>query len=129
MTLSMETLREIDIFLEEFYPQSQTAGRELARALPEKSQIRNLETLVISTRRFSEIKNFIKNQAGKEKEANPQWRRVAPNLLKQLEELENQAATLSGGDPGRTLAIKLHLARGWVKQVVANYLFALLGQN
>lgn len=128
MPLPMETLKKIDVFLEEYYPQAQVAGRVLAGALPEKSQIRNLETLVISTRRFSEIKNFIKNQAGKERDANGPWKQVAPQLLEQLEELESQAATLSGNDPNTALAVKLHLARGWAKQVVANYLFSLIEQ-
>lgn len=127
MPLNQQLLQTIDIFLEDYFARSQETGRLLAQHLPDKSQIRKLETLILSTSRFSEIKNFIKNQAGKERDQDNKWRRVAPRLLRQLDELEAQAHALGGGDPATILAVKLQLARGWAKQVVAHYLFELSG--
>ncbi|MBW1987365.1 MAG: hypothetical protein JRI50_09120 [Deltaproteobacteria bacterium] len=123
-TLDSSTLKQVDIFLENCYSQSIEAGKELAKVGLKKSQINGLQTLVNSTRRFSEIFNFIKSQAGKERAKKEQWRKVADRLLSQLEALEQQAHQLGKGDPGKTLDIKLRLARGWAKQVVAHYLWA-----
>ncbi|MEW6296030.1 MAG: hypothetical protein AB1467_07150 [Candidatus Diapherotrites archaeon] len=91
--------------------------------LVKKSQIRNLETLVASTTRFSEIINFVKNQAGKESGHEKKWRKVAPIILGQLDELEAKAHALGQGDNTIIMDIKLRLARGWTKQVVAHYLY------
>ncbi len=124
--LAPELLRKIDLILEEFYPESVKAGEKMAKLGLHTSQIRGLQTLITSTSRFSEIINYIKNQAGKEKPGKskrPQWREVAPVLLEQLEFLEAEAGKLGQGDPAMILAVKLKLARVWAKQVTAHYLF------
>ncbi len=119
--LAPEILREIDLILEEHYPKSVNAGNNMAEVRLRNAQIRGLETLITSTSRFSEVINYIKNQAGKDKRG--QWSRVAPELLVQLEFLEAEAGKLGRGDPARTLAVKMKLARGWAKQVTTHYLF------
>ncbi len=121
--LKPEILREIDLYLEDFYPNSVNAGNQMASADLRMAQIRGLETLVTSVTRFSEIINYIKNQTGKDKKNT--WVQVGSLLLSQLEQLENKAGEMGNGDPVVTLEIKMKLARGWAKQVVAHYLYSV----
>lgn len=115
--------KSIDLFLEDFYPQSKLAGQELKQARMDHTQVRGLENLVVSTRRFSEILNYIKNQAGKSSNAAKKWQKVAGLLLNQLATLENKGKELGDEDPELIMESKLRLARGWIKQVVSQYLF------
>lgn len=121
--LTPEAIRAIDLALEEYYKQSIFAGRELARVRLKNAQIRGLENLIASTRRFSEIVNYIKNQAGKERGGTAQWREIAKTLLDQLGDLERTAGDIAGDDAALKLAVKLRLARGWCRQVVAHFLY------
>ncbi|MDM8539430.1 hypothetical protein QUF70_21965 [Desulfobacterales bacterium HSG17] len=116
--------REIDLFLEEIYDDSKKAGEEMAEVGLGKAQIRGLETMILSTTRFSEIMNYIKNQAGKDNKM--KWAIVAPGLIKRLEKLEEKAEELGKNDPSLCLAIKMKLARGWEKQVISHCLYQLL---
>ncbi len=122
--LEHNQLKGIDLYLEEIYENSITAGNEMVAAALRNAQIRGLETLVTSTGRFSEIINYIKNQTGKDRRNS--WVRVGPLLLEQLGALEEKARELGGNDAGQVLEIKLRLARGWAKQVVAHYLYSAL---
>ncbi len=115
--------RDIDLFLEDFYGEAQKLGTGASRANMKIAQMRGLENLVVSTRRFSEIANYIKNQAGRQTRATAVWRNVAGEFLRQLDRLENKARQLGGDDAEMVLDAKLRLARGWIKQVVAHYLF------
>jgi len=123
--------RAADAYLEEFYEsgRSRQEGEEMARVNLTKAQVRGFETLAKSTPRFSEIINYIKNQAGKEARGKDQWVRVAPGLLSQLEDIEAKAKELGEGDPEKTLLLKLKLARGWAGQVVTHYLFSKAQQE
>ncbi|WP_156915848.1 hypothetical protein [Desulfatirhabdium butyrativorans] len=120
--LTPEMLHRLDVILEDFYPKSRETGEKLAQIRMEKSQVRGLENMVVSTSRFSEILNFIKNQAGKERKDN-KWRKAAEQMLTQLGQLEEAAANLVPDDPGRRLEVKMRLARGWIRQLVPAYLF------
>jgi archaellum component FlaC len=126
--LSLETLNAINFQLEALYDSKKTIniGQKMADIKSNtqrfNTQIRNLENLVMSTKRFSEIINFIKNQTGKDK--NGQWPLIADTLLHQLEELEDKAKEIGKDNPNITFEVKKHLARGWVKQIVAHYFFA-----
>lgn len=119
--LTPGNLRAIDLVLENIYPESIKAGKQLVGVGLKTTQIRGLENIVTSTSRFSEVMNFIKNQAGKERKK--QWAEVAPDLLKQLEALEQQAWEMSGENAALCLEIKIRLARGWAKQVVTHFLY------
>ncbi len=121
--LGRETLKEIDLYLEEFYPKSIGAGNAMASADLGNAQVRGLETLITSAGRFSEIVNYIKNQTGKDKKG--KWLQIGTLLLGQLEQLENKANEIGRKDPATTLEIKMKLARGWAKQVVAHYLYLM----
>ncbi len=76
----------------------------------------------MSTRRFSEIINYIKRQTGKDKDV--MWIQIAETLLDQLEKLEQIAKEIGQGDAGIIIEVKKNLAKGWVKQIVAHYMFA-----
>ena len=122
--LSLETLNAINLQLEALYDSKKTIniGQKMADVELKSSQIRNLENLVMSTKRFSEIINFIKNQTGKDKKG--KWLLIADTLLHQLEELEDKAKEIGKDNPGIIFEVKKRLARGWVKQIVAHYFFA-----
>ena len=121
--LDVEVSRKIDDCLEEIYPDSMIAGNKMAYLDFTNSQIRGLETVVASVTRFSEIVNYVKNQAGKDKRG--RWPDAAPLLLEQLESLESKAREIAGNGPEIVLDVKMRLARGWAKQVVAHCLYAL----
>lgn len=113
--------REMDLFLEEIYGDSKSAGQGMADVNLGKSQVRGFESMLTSTSRFSEIINYIKNQAGKDTKG--AWSSVAKGLLDQLERLENKAEALGKDDPSLILQIKIKLVRGWGKQVIAHCLY------
>lgn len=124
-TLTNDMYRKIDQHLESIYENSVAlAGRIVQAGLDTKSQIRGFETLVNSTSRFSEIKNFIKNQAGKEGKQSGAWRQIAGEMLAHLDSLEAEAANIVGNNLEQSMEAKLRLARGWSKQVLCHYLYA-----
>lgn len=126
--LSRKTLNEIDLFLEDFYPKSRDAGIQLAECGMKNNQVRGLENIIVSTTRFSEILNYVKNQAGKEKNDN-QWRTVAPTILAQFDELEEKAFQMADENASERLQIKLQLVKGWARQMVAHYLYEKLSKG
>jgi len=122
--LDRKVYKEIDLCLERIYPASIIlAEKVVAAGLDNKSQLRGFETLINATTRFSEIQNYIKNQAGKENNAAAKWRLVSPMMLVQLDSLETEAHRIAGSDPQQILDVKLRLARGWAKQVVCHFLY------
>jgi hypothetical protein len=120
--ITHEVSREIDIFLEGFYEKSIAAAKQMVKCNLEKTQARSLETLTLTTSRFSEIINYVKRQIGKETK-NKQWQEFGPELLTQLDTLEHKAEELGQGDARSCLDIKLQLARGWSTQVICHYLY------
>lgn len=118
--LDRDKLQEIDRFLEEYYEKGATREAAAKMVKLKKTQVRGLENLLVSATRFSEIINYIKNQAGKGRE---EWQSVAPELLKQLSEIESKAQEMFPDDPEQRLLVKLKLARGWGRQIVAHYLY------
>ena len=87
------------------------------------TQVRNLQQIVCSAARFSDIENFIKSQMGREHGKSQGWRQVGRTCLDQLEQLRCQADQSAQGSPEVALTIRLRLARGWVRSVVSQYLF------
>jgi hypothetical protein len=121
-TLRPEISKEIDIFLEEFYPKSKIAGEEMVRARLSRSQLRGLENIIASTTRFSEIINYIKNQTGKDKQK--EWTQVASLLLDQLDKIAAKSHEISRDNVSLLLDVKMKLARSWARQVITHYLYA-----
>ena len=124
--LSADLLKKIDVHLEGLYESLETRkiGAQMAKENLLNNQVRGLENLVVSTRRFSEIVNYVKVQTGKDKKG--QWKSVGPVLLGQLEKLEQDAKSMCSDDPEMLLEIKKRLARGWIKQIVAQYMYEKL---
>ena len=87
-----------------------------------RAQIRNLQQITCSATRFADIEDFVKNQMGKEKKEDPRWRILGDDVLAALEELRNKSEQLDP-DPANQMALRLRLARGWVRAVVSQYLY------
>ncbi|KPA19004.1 hypothetical protein MHK_000782 [Candidatus Magnetomorum sp. HK-1] len=127
LVLSSDILKRIDLYLEEIYEVDKKAEPEknIAKKMVDlklkTTQVRSLQTLANSASRFSEIINYIKNQAGKDN--NNQWIIVGPLLLNKLDLLEKEARNIAGNRFSEILEVKLRLARQWIKQVVVNYLY------
>lgn len=123
--LDSKKKREVDQFLEDYYDNSQYAAEKLIAGGLKNTQVRGLQNMVGSCTRFSEIINFIKNQTGKASSSDSIWRKenAGQFLLKQLDEIEQKAREIADGREEFLMEIKLRLARGWVNQVVAHYLY------
>jgi len=87
-----------------------------------RAQIRNLQQITCSAMRFADIEDFVKNQMGKEDKKNPKWRKLGDEVLRALEELRNTSQQFDT-DPVNQMALRLRLARGWVRAVVSQYLY------
>ena len=85
------------------------------------TQVRNLQQITCSATRFADIEDFVKNQMGKEK-TEPKWKKLGGDTLKQLDRLRNESQKLDT-DPANQMALRLRLARGWVRAVVSSYLY------
>lgn len=88
------------------------------------TQVRNLQQIVCSATRFSDIEDFIKNQMGKDTDLARKWREIGDDLLKQLRCLRDKASKMDSA-PETQLALRLRLARGWVRAVVSEYLYRI----
>ena len=90
-----------------------------------RAQIRNLENITCSAVRFADIEDFVKSQMGKERtdERNPpKWKALGGEVLQQLRQLRKKSEELDT-DPYIQMALRLRLARGWVRAVVSEYLY------
>ena len=86
------------------------------------TQVRNLQQITCSATRFADIEDFVKNQMGKEDNDKRQWRRLGDDVLQGLKELRDESYELNA-EPTNQMALRLRLARGWVRAVVSQYLY------
>ena len=86
------------------------------------TQVRNLQQTTCSATRFADVEDFVKNQMGKEDKKNRPWKAVGEDVLEALKELRTQSKQLDS-DPANQMALRLRLARGWVRAVVSEYLY------
>ena len=86
------------------------------------TQIRNLQQITCSATRFADIEDFVKNQMGKEDKKEKKWRVLGDTVLKELKQLRDKSCELDA-DPNNQMAVRLRLARGWVRAVVSQYLY------
>lgn len=124
--LSQGQLTAIDRALEEGYEEATGLAETMAGAFQSnnqsgKSQLRNFQNVVYSATRFSTIKNFVKNQMGKDRPNGP-WRQAGADILGALGRLEQVAEAIAGDGDGYGEAL-LRLARGWMQQVSAHCLY------
>ena len=88
-----------------------------------KTQVRNLQQIACSATRFADIEDFVKNQMQKEKEkGDSKWKAVGHEVLQQLSRLRIDSREMDHDDKNR-MALRLYLARGWVRAVVGQYLY------
>ena len=59
---------------------------------------------------------------GKEKIDERKWKKLGGEVLQQLRHLREKSEALDT-DPYNQMALRLHLARGWVRAVVSEYLY------
>lgn len=118
--------------LEDRYQRGKKTGIELANqwGSEKNSQIRNLENLIYTTGRYSEIYNFIENQTGKDK-AKKTWAISYENatlgawLIRELEDLAQAIDQEVASETSEfQYQARLEAAKGWAKQVVSSYLYA-----
>ena len=86
------------------------------------TQVRNLQRIVCSATRFADIEDFVKNQMGKEKTGASRWQKLGDEVLDGLRQLRHQSQELDD-DVANQMALRLHLARGWMRAVVGEYLY------
>ena len=128
-TLTIEQIRKADSYIDEHHGKFTQLGQELFGTFQyEKdknqlsTQIRNLQQIACSARRFADIEDFVKNQMGKEKGNSRKWRSVGPEVLQQLGDLR-QASQQADADEEQRFLLRLQYARGWVRAVVGEYLY------
>ena len=121
--LSTELIRKVDRYTDECHGTFTSLGRKFFRQFgaDNKTQIRNLQQIACSATRFADIEDFVKNQMGK---GNKNWKALGSDVLLQLEQLRNHSQALAH-DSADQLAVRLRLARGWVRAVVGEYLYQL----
>ena len=85
------------------------------------TQVRNLQQITCSATRFADIEDFVKNQMGK---GDKKWMEVGNDVLKQLSQLRDRSERIAEKADDR-MAVRLRLARGWVRAVVGEYLYRL----
>jgi len=78
------------------------------------TQVRNLQRIACSATRFADIEDFVKNQLGK---GDKHWRALGDDVLSQRSGWRDHSGKLDD-DPARQMALRLRLARGWVRAVV-----------
>ena len=136
--LSRELSGKVDDYLDN--QERQQAFAELGRSLYQvfgiersgrkrliSAQLRNLQQVVMSAERFSDIEIFIKSQMGKGNVTADKWMQVGQTALDQLGALREQglpAVAAAPSDEGTARKICLALARGWVGAVAGEYLYA-----
>lgn len=128
-TLSDQLTRQIDQYSDEQHQKTSPLGSQLFKAFGYikknnqiSSQIRNLQQIVCSAKRFADIEDFVKNQMGKSGGPSREWRDCGSDLLLALEQLRVKAQEL-GSSPEEQFTIRLRLARAWVRAVVSEYLY------
>ena len=87
-----------------------------------RAQIRNLENITCSATRFADIEDFVKSQMGKEPKDKNEWKALGSEVLQQLRQLRKKSEELDA-DPYIQMALRLRLARSWVRAVVSEYLY------
>ena len=142
IVLNDKLIREIDLYIEENHQTFSELGKRFFKKFGYdkdnnriRAQIRNLENITCSATRFTDIEDFVKNQMGKERtdERNPpKWKALGGVVLQQLKQLREKSQELDS-DPYKQMALRLHLARGWVNAVVGEYLYQVardqMGEN
>ncbi len=128
IALSPELIEAADRYLDDQHEYHAEIGERLFRTFQhdrkKSTQVRNLQQIVCSATCFADIEDFIKNQMGKDRDSAKPWRNVGDELLRHLRTLREKASQLDAS-PENQLALRLRLARGWVRAAVSEYLYCV----
>lgn len=137
----MDVYAEMDRFLDEQWQRNRRWGQLLFEVFKHDqgtgmTQVRNLQNMVVTATRFYDILDFIKNQMGKEAEPGRRdksrryWTRkvgdtlLGVGLIQELENLLDRAQRFAKSYPDSDpYYLALYLARGWIRQVMAEFLY------
>lgn len=124
--LSIDLINKVDCYLDEKHGTFAALGQRFFDQFGSdrgkiSSQVRNLQQIACSAPRFADIEDFVKNQMGK---GDKKWRAVGLDVLKTLARLRKASEDLTNDEHDR-MALRLRLARGWVRAVVGEYLYRL----
>lgn len=124
--LSIELINKVDCYLDENHEEFSEMGQRFFDKFGSdkgkiSAQVRNLQQIACSAPRFADVEDFVKNQMGK---GDKKWRTVGPDVLKTLARLRKSSEELTADEYDR-MALRLRLARGWVRAVVGEYLYRL----
>lgn len=128
--LSTELIRAADRYVDERHDQfADLGGRFFERFGSNRgkvsTQVRNLQQIACSAARFADVEDFVKNQMGR---GDRNWKEVGSDVLEQLSQLRGDSEEIAA-DAADRMAVRLRLARGWVRAVVGEYLYRLARQQ
>ena len=122
--LSNELIRKADRYIDENHETFFELGGRFFDVFGydnNRTQVRNLQHMTLSATRFADIEDFVKNQMGKERtDTQPRWRALGNDVLQALQQLREESQNLDS-DAANQMALRLRLARGWVRAVVGEY--------
>ncbi len=122
IVLNNELIQKTDCYIDENHQVFSELGKRFSEEfVDDRTQIRNLQQITCSATRFADIEDFVKNQMGKERNES-KWRALGDDILKQLEQLRSESEKLDTASATQ-MALRLRLARGWVRAVVSEYLY------
>ena len=129
IVLNTSLIQKVDLYIDENHKTFSELGNHFFDVFSYdkqndriNTQIRNLQQITCSATRFADIEDFVKNQMGKEETKELKWKRVGDSTLKKLKELRDKSQEFDS-DPANQMALRLRLARGWVRAVVSQYLY------
>ena len=128
--LSTELIQAADRYVDERHDQfADLGGRFFEQFGSDRgkvsTQVRNLQQIACSAARFADIEDFVKNQMGR---GDANWKAVGSDMLEQLSRLRGDSEEIAV-DADDRMAVRLRLARGWVRAVVGEYLYRLARQQ
>ena len=124
--LSTDLISKVDCYLDKNHERFSALGQRLFKQFGSNkgkvsTQVRNLQQIACTATRFADIEDFVKNQMGK---GDRNWKAIGRDVLEQLTRLREASQDLAGDERDR-MALRLRLARGWVRAVVSEYLYRL----
>ena len=128
--LNYQQVQEVDCYIDNHHEDFLALGKRFFEVFSYdkgsgriSTQVRNLQQIVCSTTRFADIEDFVKNQMGKEG-GQGKWTNVGREIMAELRTLRQESLRMDGNE-GDRLALRLRLARGWVRAVVGEYLYQI----
>ena len=121
--LSNDLVQAVDRYIDERHGELADLGGRFFESFGSDrvTQVRNLQQIACSAARFADVEDFVKNQMCK---GDSNWKAVGSDVLEQLSQLRGYSEEMAA-DPADRMAVRLRLARGWVRAVVGEYLYRL----